>query len=130
MTYAGLVANLAAMEVTGIPAGQRLSSPPAIDTSGNYPISYPRLPVANRELLTVGPRVGLNEATIEYVVVITRDTLNAASVRFSDTLTMIDRLNAALNTEMLANNEIVSWTIQPQVTEYGWSLVATVEATG
>ena len=130
MTYAGLVAHLAAMSVTGIAATQRRSSPPAIDTSGNYPLSYPRLPAVNRDLLTVGPQAGLDTATVEYVIVIARDTLDVASVRFSDTLAMIDNLNAALNTEMIAHNEIVGWTIQPQITEYGWSLVATVEPTG
>ena len=128
MTYAGLVAHLAAMTVTGVTT--KLSSPPDIDTSGNYPMSYPRLPAVNRELLTVGPTMGLDTATIEYVVVIARDTIDVASKRFSDTLAMIDNLNAALNTEMTTNNEIVAWAIQPQITEYGWSLVATVEATG
>jgi len=71
---------------------------------------------------------GLREATAELVIVVERDTMSTNVLKFAETLALIDALDAALAAEAAANNYIDRWTITPQVTDWGWSLVTTVEA--
>ena len=127
-TYIDFVANLAGMTVSGVK--KSLTYPPAIDASVQYPLMFPRLPSVNREAITLASASGLKTATAELVVVVERDALNLNETKFSTAIALIDALDSALITEQAARKEIDAWTIRPEVTDYGWSLIAIVEGSG
>jgi hypothetical protein len=128
ITYQSFAATLAGLTVTGITTS--LTEPPAIDTSGNYPMMFPRVPSVERGAITLASSAGLKTVTCELVIVVERDSLSTPYTKFSTTMAILDALDTALVTEMVANNVIDSWTIDPEINEYGWTLVATVEGSG
>ena len=128
LTYAGFSATLSGLTITGV--ATKYAYTPNIDTSGNYPMLFPRIPAAERAAITLTSAAGLKNVTGEIVVVIERDTLGTASSRYAETAAMVDAIDTALATEAAANHQIDSWTITPEINEYGWSLVATVEGSG
>lgn len=126
MTYASFVSTLAGLTVTGVK--RAYTAPPTVDTSANYPIMFPRLPTASREAVSLASSAGLRSVTCDLVVVLARDVLDTSTARFATATALIDALDTALATEMAAHNQIDRWEIRPEVNEYGWSLIATVEA--
>ena len=125
-TYAGFAETLASLTVTGV--ATKYEAPPAIDSVSNYPAMYPNLPSSERGAETLTSASGLKHATCELVVLVSRDALGTRGGNFDDTVALIDALDTALATEAAANNQIDRWTIVPEANEYGWSIVATVEA--
>ena len=128
ITYAGFATTLAGLTVTGV--STKLTEPPAIDTSGNYPMMFPRVPSVERAAVALNGSAGLKTVTCELVIVIERDSLSTPYTKYAATVAMIDALDTALATEMVASNEIDGWTITPEINEYGWTIIATVEGSG
>ena len=128
ITYAGFATSISGLTITGV--NTKLSVPPSVDSSGNYPMSFPRIPTATREVVTFEGGAGLKSVSCELVIVIERDSLSTPVTKYAATVAMIDAIDTALATEMAANQDIVSWTITSESNEYGWVLVATVEGRG
>jgi hypothetical protein len=91
---------------------------------------FPRVPSVERAAIALNGNPGLKSVTCELVIVVERDSMSEPYTKYAATVAMLDALDTALATEMADNNEIDGWTITPEINEYGWTIVATVEGTG
>ena len=124
--YAEFAATLAALDVSGV--ATKYTAPPAVDSVTNYPAMFPNLPSNERASETLTSASGLKRATCELVLLVARDALGTRDGNFDAAVALIDAIDTALATEAAANHQIDNWSIVPEVNDYGWALVATVEA--
>ena len=126
-TYTAFAAALASITVAGVTTYE--DEPPNIETNTNFPIMYPRLPTVDREILTLGYKVGLKTASCDLVILVAHDSLGTPAVKFSTAIALLDALDAALESNT-SSVGIDRWTITPEITDYQWALVASVEGSG
>lgn len=76
----------------------------------------------------------LDQLTCEYVVLVEAAGLSSLSANYTDSITIIDRVQAALKAEMAANLVIDSWAIRMDIELIGdtpyWAIVVTVQGSG
>lgn len=123
---------VADLTVSGV-VTKRSSYPSQISTS-LLPLSYPRLPVTESGIVTIGHTRGLVQATVDLVIIVEPVRQNLNSVNYEKCLDLIDALTTAL-TENASARGIDSWSILLDVEEYGeatpfWTLVARVSGSG
>ena len=131
LTFASFATALGTLTVTGVTA---LTSPPQRIPSGNLPIGYPRLPTGENRMATFTGIPDLDQLTCEYVVLVEAAGLSSLSANYTDSITIIDRVQAALKAEMAANLVIDSWAIRMDIELIGdtpyWAIVVTVQGSG
>ena len=131
-TYTGFVNNISGMSISGVT--RQYTAPPQQLSTADLPASYPRLPIADNQSVTLTHGRGLLTAAVEIVVVMEpyRQSTNVAN--FAACVTMIDSIETAIVAN--ANTyDIDRWSIALQVEEYGverphWQLVARIEGSG
>ena len=131
-TYTGFVNNISGMSISGVT--RQYTAPPQQLSTADLPASYPRLPIADNQSVTLTHGRGLLTAAVEIVVVMEpyRQSTNVAN--FAACVTMIDSIETAIVAN--ANTyDIDRWSIVLQVEEYGverphWQLVARIEGSG
>ena len=131
-TYTGFVNNIAGMSISGVT--RQYTAPPQQLSTADLPASYPRLPIADNQSVTLTHGRGLLTAAAEIVVVMEPYRQSTNVVNFAACVTMIDSIETAIVAN--ANTyDIDRWNIVLQVEEYGidrphWQLVARIEGSG
>jgi hypothetical protein len=130
-TYAAFVTAVAGVSVTGVTTAY--TSPPSQLNTAALPVSYPRLPELEREVIAFGYQAGLQSSTVEMVFLIEPIMQNLSSANFASMTALVD----AIDTAYAANAATIGidrWNIRQETSAYGeteyWALVATVEASG
>lgn len=131
-TYAAFVSNIAGMTIAGVT--RAYTAPPPQLSTADLPASYPRLPIADNQSVTLTHGRGLLQVAAELVVVMEsyRQGLNVDN--FDACVDMIDAIETAIAAN--ANSyDIDRWNIALQIEEYGanrpyWQLVARIEGSG
>lgn len=131
-TYTTFVNNVAGMTISGVT--RAYTSPPQQLSTADLPASYPRLPIADNQSVTLTHGRGLLTAAVEIVVVLEPYRQGTNVANFAACVTMIDAIETALATN--ANTyDIDRWNIIQTIEEYGvdrphWQLVARIEGSG
>ena len=129
LTFASFASTLGGLSVSGVRA---LTSPPQRIPSGNLPIGYPRLPAGAQQIATFTGVPGLDQLQCDYVILTEAITQNMASYNYSQAITVMDSLHAALKATMAAAVEIDGWDIRMDIESIGdsayWAIIATVRA--
>ncbi len=130
-TYATFVSNIAGMTISGVSAK---SAPPQQLSTADLPISYPRLPIADNQSVTLTHQRGLLSVAAELVVVMEPYRQGTNVANFTATVAMIDAIETAIVANASAY-DIDRWNIALQIEEYGadrpyWQLVARIEGSG
>lgn len=130
-TYAAFVTAVAGLSVTGVTTAY--TTPPTQLSTAQLPVSYPRLPELEREVIAFGYQVGLQSSTVEIVFLIEPIMQNINSANFATMTALVDAIDTALAAGASANG-IDRWSIRQESAVFGdteyWALVATVEASG
>lgn len=133
-TYTAFIASLAGLTVTGV-ARSYDHTPNQLSTA-DLPALFPRLPEGglNLETLSTCTDDG-NTRTAELVIAIEAANQSTVSDNFSATVTMLDNLESALDTEQQSGGimpmieyGILAGNINISDTDY-WAVVATVTGT-
>lgn len=131
LTFASLASTLGGLTVTGVTVG---THPPQRIPSGNLPIAYPRLPNGEQAAAAFNGADGLDVLACEFVILVETAAQNTNVTNYADTITYMDRLNAALKAAMTANHVIDGWAVRMDIEFIGetayWAVVATVRASG
>jgi hypothetical protein len=131
-TYTDFVGDIAGMTISGVT--RQYTAPPQQLSTADLPASYPRLPIADNQSVTLTHGRGLLQAVMELVVVVEPYRQGTNVVNFATCLTLVDAIETALAAN--ANTyEIDRWSIALQIEEYGadrpyWQLVTRVEGSG
>ena len=131
-TYTTFVNNVAGMSISGVT--RAYTAPPQQLSTADLPASYPRLPIADNQSVTLTHGRGLLAAAVEIVVVMEPYRQGTNVVNFAACVTMIDAIETALATN--ANTyDVDRWNIIQTIEEYGvdrpfWQLVARIEGSG
>jgi hypothetical protein len=133
MTLADFIADLSALVVTGV--RKRFDAPPSQLSTAVLPVTYPRLPELNAEVVTFGGEMGLKGIACEFVVVVSPAAQDSSGNNFALTVTLLDALDTALIAARAGDDNlqyIDRWTVRQSVDEIGttayWTIVARVEA--
>lgn len=131
-TYTDFVSDIAGMTVSGVT--RQYTAPPQQLSTADLPASYPRLPIADNQSVTLTHGRGLLTAAVELVVVMEPYRQGTNVANFTATVTMIDAIETAIVTNA-ADYDIDRWNIVQSVEEYGidrpyWQLVARIEGSG
>lgn len=131
LTFASLASALSGLTITGVTVG---THPPQRIPSGNLPIAYPRLPSGEQAAAAFNGADGLDVLTCEFAVLVETAGQSNNVTNYADTITYMDRLNAALKAAMAANHVIDGWTVRMDIELIGetayWAVIATVRASG
>ena len=131
-TYTAFIAAVADLNVTGV--NRVHDEPPSRIAAADMPLSFPRLPSGDHAPLTVGGyQGGWPTLRCEFIVVIHPLQLETDDVKFSDTLTVMDNIAAAMRGASLASGPI-RWTMRADTiqisTGYYHSVIVDIETTG
>jgi hypothetical protein len=131
-TYAGFVTNIAGMTVSGVTSAK--AAPPQQLNTADLPLSYPRLPIADNQSVTLTHGRGLLTVAAELVVIMEPYRQGSNVANFAATVAMIDAIETAIAANA-ATYDIDRWNIALQIEEYGadrpyWQLVARIEGSG
>lgn len=128
MSLATFAADIADMTVSGVV--RKYTAPPDQVNHADLPCSYPRLPEAERETVTLTSETGLRSMAIELVVVVEAIQQGLNTVNFPAAVGLIDALDTALTTEAAAG-VVDSWATRLDADYIGdtayWLLVCRVE---
>jgi hypothetical protein len=130
--YATFISNIAGMTVSGVT--RQYTAPPQQLSTADLPASYPRLPIADNQSVTLTHGRGLLQAAVELVIVVEPYRQGTNITSFATCVALVDAIETALAAN--ANTyEIDRWNIVLQIEEYGadrpyWQLVTRVEGSG
>lgn len=131
LTFAFLASTLGGLTVTGVTVQ---AYPPQRIPSGNLPIAYPRFPTGEQAAAAFNGQDGLDVLACEFVILVETVGQSNNVTNYADTITYMDRLNAALKAAMSANHVIDGWAVRMDIEFIGetayWAVVATVRASG
>jgi hypothetical protein len=131
-TYATFISNIAGMSISGVT--RQYTAPPQQLSTADLPASYPRLPIADNQSVTLTHGRGLLQAAVELVIVVEPYRQGTNVANFATCVALVDAVETSLATN--ANTyEIDRWNIALQIEEYGidrphWQLVVRVEGSG
>lgn len=131
-TYADFVDNISGMAITGVT--RQYTAPPQQLSTADLPASYPRLPVADNQSVTLTHARGLLAVAAELVVVMEPYRQGTNVTNFGACVDMIDAIETAIAANA-SDYGIDRWNIALQIEEYGvdrphWQLVARIEGSG
>ena len=130
-TYAAFISSLAALTIVGVT--RKAAAPPKVVTTGGLPLSYPRIPEMEREVISFGSATGLNSVRAELVILIGATTMGEQTTNFNDATALVDAIDTTLTAAVDTLN-IDRWSIRPEAIVVGdvpfWGLVVLVEASG
>jgi hypothetical protein len=101
-TLTALVSACAGLTVTGVASTSRFAFRPKSINSAQLPMLYTRLPQRKRENATLGYVQGLKAGTIEIVILVAMMNLGKQEANDALTVTMIDNLGDALESNAAA----------------------------
>lgn len=132
-TYAAFIDNVAGLSITGVT--RQYTAPPQQLSTADLPASYPRLPIADNQSITLTHARGLLSATVELVVVMEPYRQGSNVSNFEACVDMIDAIETALTAAAISQKQVDRWNIVQNVEEYGidrpfWQLVVRVEGSG
>lgn len=131
LTFASLSSALSALTITGVTVK---ASPPQRIPSGDLPIAYPRFPNGEQASAAFNGAEGLDVVACDFALLVETAGQNTNVVNYADTITYMDRLNAALKTAMTTNRVIDGWSMRMDIELIGetayWAIIATVRASG
>lgn len=130
-TYAGFVADLATLSVTGVT--RAYDHPPAQLNTADLPSLYVRLPAGENQSVTLAALNGLRQATCEVVIAVEPVRQNRNEPNFATCIGLLDALEDAIATEALAWG-VDTWAMRVEVDFVGdtayWLIVTTVQGSG
>jgi len=116
------------MSVTGVTRAYDYT-PDQLSTA-NMPSLFPRIPSQRNGIVTFTGVSGLDTVTVEMVAIVDATMQSTGEANFGATVALVDNLNAALKTEMAANQQIDGWEMRTDYLDIGtavyWAVIATV----
>lgn len=130
-TYAGFVADLATLSVTGVT--RVYDHPPAQLNTADLPSLYVRLPTGENQSVTLTALRGLRQATCEVVIAVEPVRQNQNEPNFETCIGLLDALEDAIVANALTWG-VDQWSMRVEVDFVGdtayWLIVATVQGSG
>lgn len=130
-TYAGFVADLATLSVTGVT--RVYDHPPHRLNTADLPSLYLRLPAGENQSVTLTAVQGLRSGSCEVVIAVEPVRQNQNEPNFEATVALLDAFEDALTTNALTFG-IDTWSMRMEVDFIGetayWLLIATVQGSG
>lgn len=130
-TYAGYVADLATLSVTGVT--RVYDHPPERINTADLPSLYVRLPAGENQSVTLTALRGLRQATCEVVIAVEPVRQNQNEPNFTTCIGLLDALEDAIATNALGWG-VDQWTMRVEVDFVGdtayWLIVASVQGSG
>lgn len=130
-TYAGFVADLADLVVTGVV--RNYDHPPEQIETADLPALYVRLPAGENGTVTLTALGGLRTATCEMVIAVEPVQQNQNEPNFAATVALLDAVEDALTASALTIG-VDQWSMRMEVDYLGdtayWLLIASVQGSG
>lgn len=130
-TYAGYVADLATLSVTGV--SRVYDHPPERINTADLPSLYVRLPAGENQSVTLTALRGLRQATCEVIIAVEPVRQNQNEPNFATCIGLLDALEDALADNALEWG-VDQWTMRVEVDFVGdtayWLIVASVQGSG
>lgn len=130
-TYAGFVAALATLSVTGVT--RVYDHPPAQIDTADLPSLYLRLPAGENQSVTLRATRGLRQATCEVVIAVEPVLQNQNEPNFEKCIGLLDALENAIVAKALGWG-IETWSMRVEVDFVGdtayWLIVAIIQGSG
>jgi hypothetical protein len=109
MTARTWIEGIAALEVEGV--RRQYLYPPQQISDADLPMSFPRLPEANEEVVALSGAVGLTSRQMEWVFVVRPFMLSTSKTEFEKALDLIDAIGSELR-DATVSLSIDNWAIK------------------